>query len=110
MLAQGADSCAWRVEEDVLDARRRERRCNGQVGAQEFDIAMAQSARQVTRVPESVEIEVHGDDAATLAYHLRKMRRLTPRRRRTIDDRRAHAHCEHARGHLRRLGLRVEEA
>ena len=82
-------SGARRVEEHVPDARRRKRRRRGQIGANELDIAMPQAVRQVARILESVEIEVHGDHSTAFADHLREMSRLATRRRRTIDDGRA---------------------
>src|SRR5262249_50451432 len=109
MLAECAESGAWRVEENVLEARGRKRRGRSQVGAYELDIAMAQASRQASRVPKAIQIQVERDHASALADHLRQMRRLAAWRGRAIDDSGSGSGSQHARDQLRCFGLRMEE-
>src|SRR5580704_7570694 len=86
MLPQRPGSGARRVEEHVLDARRRKRHRRSQIGANQLDIAMPQAVRQVARILESVKIEVLRDHSTAFADDFREMSRLATRRRRTIHD------------------------
>jgi len=78
-----------RVEQDEAGGFRAQRRRIREIRAREYDIAMAQAARKITRRFKPMPIEIERHDATARIEQLRKMSRLAARRRGAIDHGRA---------------------